>query len=70
MVEQRLRPHDCPSKHVEVDILGAKPALCSTSLPTPVPVPMEIKDVPDQQQSLNLTSSLWCANQTLSIVIP
>ena len=71
MVEQSLRPRDCPSKHAEQDILGAGRARCSTLLPTPASIPMETKqDIPDQQQSLNLTSSLWCANQTLSIVIP
>ena len=46
-------------------ILGAGRARCSASLPAPASIPMETKqDVPDQQQSLNLTPSLWCADQT------
>ena len=40
-------------------------ALCFAPLPAPVSIPMETKQaVPDQQQSLNFISTLWCADQT------
>ena len=58
----KVCPPDCAGKHARRHFQGGA---CSLLLSAPVSVPMETKqDVPDQQQSLTFTPSLWRADQT------